>query len=301
MGTAISRREGVSRGGAISRREGVSRGGAISGREGEMTSNLEKLLKLGNFISHDQNALSQHQHSLWQRCCHKSQYQQSTRQRQVQPPTSPLCAKARRAAARANPTLQYARLSVRSLTTDRLQALIARGRGGVCGCSCAKKLTLPEQQSRGFSYAAVIRALAGSVSIRERATRRGPASGVANKETGPAPTTYNWSRLLERRYRIGGGAVPLTGDQGCVRAEANSPTAVPAERAVSGRQEDVIVMGTVLVAGAGSDEHHLAAEVVPLRAAKVDLSGQRVLGPAAPAVCTHATEPRPVQTHTAAA
>lgn len=60
--------------------------------------------------------------------------------------------------------------------------------------------------------------------------------------------------------------------------------------AVVGGQEDVVVTGAVVVAGAGPDEHHLLEEGVPLGALELHLCGARGAGRAAAPVRAHPAE-----------
>lgn len=60
--------------------------------------------------------------------------------------------------------------------------------------------------------------------------------------------------------------------------------------AVVGGQEDVVVTGAVMVAGAGPDEHHLLEEGVPLGALELHLCGARGVGRAAAPVRAHPAE-----------
>lgn len=66
-------------------------------------------------------------------------------------------------------------------------------------------------------------------------------------------------------------------------------------------QEDVIVSGAVIVAGAHLDEHHLPLEEVPFGAAELHLHGAGGIGGAAAAVRAAAAEPGPVGTGAGAA
>lgn len=59
-------------------------------------------------------------------------------------------------------------------------------------------------------------------------------------------------------------------------------------------QEDVIVSGAVVVAGAHLDEHHLPLEKVPLGAAELHIHGAGQEGGAAAPIRAAATEPGPV-------
>lgn len=59
-------------------------------------------------------------------------------------------------------------------------------------------------------------------------------------------------------------------------------------------QEDVVVSGAVVVAGAHLDEHHLPLEEVPLGAAELHLHGAGDVRGAAAAVCAAPAELGPV-------
>lgn len=72
---------------------------------------------------------------------------------------------------------------------------------------------------------------------------------------------------------------------------------VPTHLPEVGGEEDVVVMGTIAVTGAGLDEHHLAPEAVALGAAEFHLAGDCVLGRAAAAVRARTAEPRLVGPH----
>lgn len=70
---------------------------------------------------------------------------------------------------------------------------------------------------------------------------------------------------------------------------------------VIGGQEDVIVPGAVMVAGACPDEHHLTLEDVPLWAPKIHLCGAGGVRGAAAAIRAAAAELGSVGVHAGAA
>ena len=76
---------------------------------------------------------------------------------------------------------------------------------------------------------------------------------------------------------------------------------VPNHPPIVGVQEDVVVPGAVIVAGARLDEHHLPMEGIPLGAAEFHLSSAGDVWGAAAPVHTAATELGPVGTGAAAA
>lgn len=73
-----------------------------------------------------------------------------------------------------------------------------------------------------------------------------------------------------------------------------SPDVVAKHPTVIRGQEDVVVLGAVIVAGAHLDEHHLPVEEVPLGAAELHVQGAAQERGAAAPVRAAAAEPRPV-------
>lgn len=64
--------------------------------------------------------------------------------------------------------------------------------------------------------------------------------------------------------------------------------------------KDVIVSGTVVMAGTGLDEHHVLLHDLPVGALELHRKSGGSVGGAAPAICADATELSPVRLHAGA-